>query len=99
MLYPLVLDELCKIGYRLTSGKVLFVTALNSIKLSMVTSMKALGLECAALTGENFSEVLNSETRIVFISPEVLKMPRVSSCLLMHRTSFVLKGGHWCEML
>ena len=75
------------------------MTALNSIKLSMVTSMKALGLECAALTGENFSEVLNSETRIVFISPEVLKMPRVSSCLLMHRTSFVLKGGHWCEML
>ena len=48
VIYPKVLDELNILGYDISSGKVLFVTALNSIKLSMVASVTALGLECSA---------------------------------------------------
>ena len=91
VLFPSVLDELIKLGYNLSSGKTLFVTALNSIKISMLASMKALGIECEALTLENFADVLKTETKVLFISPEVLKVARVSSCLLIHRNSFVLK--------
>ena len=74
VLFPSVLDELIKLGYNLSPGKTIFVTALNSIKLSMVATMKALGVECEALTLENFADVLKSETQVLFISPEVLKV-------------------------
>ena len=91
VIFPQVLDELIKLGYNISSGKVLFVTALNSIQMSLVASMKSLGLECEALSVQNFAEVLASDVRGIFVSPEVMKLPRVSSCLLEHRQSFVLK--------
>ena len=34
-LYPYVLEELAKLGYEVPTGKAIFITALNSIKLSM----------------------------------------------------------------
>ena len=77
VIFPHVLDELKKLGYNNSSGKVLFVTALNSIKLSMVSSMKSLGLECEAVTVENYADVPASETKVLFISPEVMKLPRI----------------------
>ena len=67
VLFSSVLDELNKMGYSLPSGKVIFVTALNSIKLSMLAGMKTLGIVCEAITLENFSDVLESETKVIFI--------------------------------
>ena len=91
-IYPLILDELKVMGYEIQSGKVLFTTALNSIKMSMVSNLKNFGIECAALTSETCRQVLAStEVRVVFVSPEVLKMPLVSRALLEHRGSFILK--------
>ena len=80
-----------KLGYEFSSGKVLFVTALNSIQMSMVTSVKSLGLECEAVTVDNYAEVLASDVKVLFVSPEVMKLPRISSCLLAHRASIILK--------
>ena len=93
VIFPYILDELIKLGYQLPSGKVLFVTPLNSIQMSMVSTVKSLGLASVAVTSTNFEEVISSsETKVVFISPEVMKIPLVSSCLLTHRNVFVLKG-------
>ena len=78
-------------GYGFSPGKLLFVTALNSIQMSMVSSMKALGVQCEAITAENCTEVLASETKVIFVSPEVMKLQRVTSCLLSHRNEFQLK--------
>ena len=39
VIYPQVVEELNKFGYGLPAGKVLFVTALNSIQMSMVSGM------------------------------------------------------------
>ena len=91
VLYPLVLDELNRMGYNVMSGKVLFVTALNSIKLSMSNSMKALGIDSEAVSVQNISEVLKSPTQVLFISPETMKVPEVTKCMLMHRKEFILK--------
>ena len=91
VLYPQVLDELFKMGYNVMSGKVLFVTALNSIKHSMSSNMKALGIDSEAVSVENFSVVLKSPTQVLFISPETLKVPEVTKCMLLHRKDFILK--------
>ena len=92
VMYPLVLDQLRKLGYQVSSGKVLFVTALNSIKLSMVSNLRNFSIECEALTAENCSRVLTSPVlRVVFISPELLKNSTVSRALLLYRKSFILK--------
>ena len=98
-LYPYVLDELKKLGYEVATGKAIFVTALNSIKLSMVTSVKALGLQCEAVTIDNYVDVITSPAvKIVFVSPEVLKIPRVSTCLLTNRQTFILKIIDECHL-
>ena len=91
VIFPQILDELIKLGHNISSGKVLFVTALNSIQMSLVASMKSLGLQCEAVSVQNYAEVLASDVRVIFISPEVMKLPRISSCLLDHRQSFTLK--------
>ena len=92
VLYPSILEELVKLGYNVPSGKTLCITALNSIKLSMVSTVKALGIVCEAVTFDNFKKVIpSSEVKVLFVSPEVLKIPQVSACLLAHRHAFVLK--------
>ena len=99
VIYPYVLEELCKLGYEVPSGKVLFVTALNSIKLSMVSSVKALGLVCEAVTGDNYLDVISSpEVKVLFVSPEVLKIPKITSCLLSNRQAFILKVIDECHL-
>ena len=60
------------------SGKVLFVTCLNSIQMSMVSTVKLLGLDCEAVTVDNYAEVIASKVKILFIGPEILKLPRVT---------------------
>ena len=92
VMLPQVLKELNKIGYQFpTVPRVLFLTALNSIQLSLLTSLSSLGLDCAALTRENVDQILNSEVPILLIGPETFKLPSVSKSLLKHRSSFVLK--------
>ena len=71
-----MLDELKNFGYEVATGKAIFVTTLNSIKLSMVSSVKALGLQCEAVTMDNYVDVITSPAvKILFVSPEVLKIP------------------------
>ena len=71
--------------------KVLFVTALNALKLSLVNSVRRIGINCEAVTSDNLLELLNSSTPVLFISPEVLKQAAVTQILIIHRTKFVLK--------
>lgn len=99
VLYPYILEELGKLGYEVPSGKTLCVTALNSIKLSMVSTVKSLGLKCEAITIDNYSKVISSsELKILFVSPEVLKISKVSACLLAHRHAFILKVLDECHL-
>ena len=86
LIYPDILDELVSAGHNVKSGKVLFVTCLNSIQMSMVSTVKLLGLDCEAVTVDNYAEV-----NILFIGPEILKLPRVTRSLLAHREAFALK--------
>ena len=92
VIYPEILKHLNSIGYHFPSKpKVLFLTALNSLKLSLVNNVKTLGLNAEAVTSENLEELLNSDTSVFFISPEVLKLQAVTRILLKHRSEFVLK--------
>ena len=92
VMLPQVLKELNKLGYQFpTVPRVLFLTALNSIQLSLLTSLASLGIDCAALTRENVDQILSSEVPILLIGPETFKLPSVSKSLLKHRASFVLK--------
>ena len=85
--------ELNKVGHQFPKHpKVLFVTALNSIQISLVQSMKDLGISCAALkSSESIEQILSSETNVLFVGPEVLKLPSVSKVLLKWRTHVVAK--------
>ena len=92
VLLPSLLHELSDIGYDVPSfSRVLFVTAMNSIQLSLLTSMNNLGISCAALTKDNVDEVLESKVKVLLIGPEVLKMKNVTKSLLKVRSSFSLK--------
>ena len=92
VIYPQILRSLNKLGYKFPSQpKVLFVTALNSLKLSLVNNVKSLGLDAEAVTSENLQDLLSSDTSTLFISPEVFKLPAVTKILLQHRSAFVLK--------
>ena len=92
VIYPRILKNLVQTGYSFPSNpKVLFLTALNSIKLSLVTNVKAMGINCEAVTIDNLKILLDSDTSVLFISPEVFKTPAVSRTLLTYRSSIVLK--------
>ena len=92
VLLPSVMQELITLGYSFPANpKVLFLTALNSIKLSLVSSMRSLGLKCSEITRENAQDVLLSSTCVLFISPEVLKTASVTQALLKSRSEFVAK--------
>ena len=68
VILPQVVEELNKLGgYGLPHGKVLFVTALNSIQLSMLNSMRLMGIKSAALTTANCEEVLDTDVDVIFI--------------------------------
>ena len=92
MIYPLILKELSSAGYSFpTNPKLLFITALNSLQLSLINNVKALDINCEAVTSENVQSLLKSRTAVLFISPEVLKQSSVIQALLVHRSDFVLK--------
>ena len=92
VILPSILTELNKMGYEFTPRpKVLFLTNLNSIQISLISSMASLGIKCAGVTTENITEVLNSEVSVIFVGPEVLKAGSVTQMLLKFRSSFVCK--------
>ena len=92
VLLPCVLRELSDFGYAVPSfSRILFVTAMNSIQLSLITSVTKLGLRCAAITRDNVEEVLQSKVEVLFVGPEVLKMKNVAKSLLRVRETFSLK--------
>ena len=99
VIFPEIVKELSKVGYKYPENpKLLFLTALNSLQLSLVNNVKDLGLKCEAVTTENIQRVLDSDTAALFISPEVLKQPTVTQILLKHRSSFVLKVVDECHL-
>ena len=92
VIYPEILKFLNSLGYNFPlNPKLLFITALNSLKLSLVNNVKALGIDCEAVTSENLESLLISTTSVLFISPETMKQPDVTKSLLLYRSSFVLK--------
>ena len=92
VIYPEILKCLSGMGYNFPNNpKLLFVTALNSLKLSLINSVKRIGINCEAVTSDNLPQLLDSSTSVLFISPEVLKQAAVTQMLIMHRDKFVLK--------
>ena len=92
IIYPEILKILKNLGYNFPARpKVLFLTALNSLQLSLVSNVKHLGIDCESVNTENVKDLLDSDTTVLFISPEVFKIPAVTKILLDHRASFVLK--------
>ena len=87
-----MLKQLKTIGYSFPKNpKVLFITALNSIQLSLLSNVRSLGITCHAATSDNISCILKSNASVFFIGPEVFKRPDVTKALLKHRDEFVLK--------
>ena len=92
MIYPLVLNALKKFGYStINNPKILFVTALNSLQLSLLNNVRKIGINCLALSSTNIKSALASPTPVLFISPEVLKVKTVTQSLLSNGSKFVLK--------
>lgn len=92
VIYPEVLKQLGSMGYQFPRNpKVLFVTQLNSIKLSLLNNVRSLGISCESVSNDNVKTLMESDTSVLFISPEVLKSQEVTKVLLKHRSDFVLK--------
>ena len=92
VIFPEILKKLNNLGYNFPRHpKVLFLTALNSIKLSLLSNVKSLGILCGSVTCDNVKDIMASEATVFFISPEVIKIPEVTTALLRHRSEFVLK--------
>ena len=93
LILPRIFNELHSLGYEELPAdrKVLFVTALNSLQMSMVSSTRAMKISCESVTSKNIDELLKSDVSILFIGPEVLHIPSVSSSLLKCRGRFILK--------
>ena len=92
IILPSILLELTKVGYEFPpDSKTLFVTQLNSIQLSLLSSMSSLGIKCGGVTSDNVRDLLRSDTQVLLVGPEVLKQPNVTKMLLGFRTSFVCK--------
>ena len=92
MILPSVMKELNQLGYSdfPMNGRVLFITAMNSIQQSLVTSMKKLGITCDSVKRDNIKNIFNQQIQVLFISPETLKQSDVFKHLLQHREDFVL---------
>ena len=92
VILPEVLKELNSMGHEFPPvPRVLFITALNSIQISLVESITSLGIGCAAVTRDNVDQVLSSEVSVLLVGPEMMKVPSVTKSLLKFRTTFVLK--------
>ena len=92
IIYPEVLKKLNACGHIFPANpKVLFVTALNSLQLSLLNNTKSLGLSGEILTSQNALQLLKTDIPVLFISPETLKLPNVTRLLLENRHYFVLK--------
>ena len=92
VILPSVLKALHYIGYSdlPVNGRVLFITAMNSIQLSLYTSMIKLGINCVVIKKDNVDDILNVQIPVLFISPETLKHRDVTKYLLQVRQNFVL---------
>ena len=92
LIFPYIVEKLSEMGYPTQGGKVLFVTPLNSIKMSMISNARMMGISCEGLTSKNYAALLeSSDIKVLFVSPEVLKISAVSTALLAHRKDFGLK--------
>ena len=93
VLLPKVFEELNAMGLSSFSkdSKVLFLTALNSIQLSLVAGTRSLGIKCGSVTSKNVEELLNSDASVIFIGPEMIQIPRVTRALIAVRNTFILK--------
>ena len=93
LILPRIFNELNILGYEKipANRKVLFVTALNSLQMSMLSSTRAMGISCESVTSKNIDEVIKSDVSILFIGPEVLHIPAVTNSLLKCRDKFILK--------
>ena len=92
VVYPLILSRLSDMGYNVPKfSRVLFVTAMNSIQLSLEASILKLGVACASVTRDNVDQILDAKVFIILIGPEVLKHANVSKTLLKHRDTFCIK--------
>ena len=92
VVYPLILSQLSDMGYNVPKfSRVLFVTAMNSIQISLEASILKLGVTCASVTRDNIDQILDSKVYIILVGPEVLKHANVSKSLLKHRDTFCIK--------
>ena len=92
VIFPDVIKKLNVMGYSFPlKPKVLFLTALNSIQLSLMVTLKNLGIICDSMNSENADTLLSSDISVLFISPETLKVHEVTKALLQFRSDFVLK--------
>ena len=93
VILPRVFDELNAMGYSKfpKNSRVLFLTALNSIQLSLLSGTENLGIKCDAVNSSNIEKVLQSDASVIFIGPEILQLPKVTRALLKWKKSFVLK--------
>ena len=99
VLVPYVMHELNGLGYSYPRNpKIIFLTALDSIKLSLLTSMSKLGLECSDVKIENVVEALDSNSCVLFISPEIVNLPNVTKELIKARSDIVLKTVDQCHL-
>ena len=70
VILPQVLKHLLALGYPFPAKpKVLFVTALNSIQTSLVSSMEELGINCCIIRKENAETLLRDAVN----SPNLLE--------------------------
>ena len=99
VIYPEILRHLNSKGYKFPPNpKLLFLTVLNSLQLSLVNNVRALGIDCAAVTADNVHGLLDSNVSVLFISPETLKLPYVTKLMLSYRSDFVLKVVDECHL-
>ena len=74
VMFPLVIRKLANKGLNFpTCPRILYLTPLNSLQLSLVNNVTAHGIECNAVNAENVSILLESSTPVLFIIPETLK--------------------------
>ena len=104
LIFPSVLSELHGLGHTelKVNGKVLFLTALNSIQMSMISSARYMNIKCESVTESNVEELMSSDNSVLFIGPEVMKSSRVIKALMKWRRLFVLKvvdEVHLCKMI
>ena len=92
VIFPEVMKKLNNMGYSFTqTPRVLFLTELNSIQMSLVVNMRMIGIVCDVISKNNVRNLLTSDISVLFVSPEVLKNSEVTQALLQYRSNFVLK--------